>query len=130
MQFERMRRFPFMLFFGVLTLGCTLESPYFEVQDNCVTVNRRMWIQNLWIRTSNPSQSYRIARNMGYDGSHSICFDSIPPGYFLICQRDTLNLREIEFAEGDSVEIKQPGGDRGSYSKSYIFTNGRLTALN
>jgi hypothetical protein len=85
---------------------------------------------NLWIRTSIPFQTYRIVRNKGYDGSHSICFVSILPGYFLIGLKDTLNLREIEFAEGDSVEIVEPGGDRGSYSQSYIFTNGKSIAVN
>jgi hypothetical protein len=52
-----------------------------------------------------------------------------PTGYFVICQRDTLNVKGIYFAEGDSVDIKQPGGDRASYSQSFIFTNGKLIAL-
>ncbi len=118
-----------MLLLGVLWLGCTLESPYFEVEDNCVSVKRRMWIQNLWVTTSNPFEAIRISRNKAFDGSHTICLDSIPSGYFVICQRDTLNVRDIHFAEGDSVEIRQPGGDRGSYSQSFVFTKSKLTAL-
>ena len=114
----------------MLALGCTFESPYFEVEDNCVSVKRRMWIQSLWIRIYPPFQSYHIARNQDYDGSHTICLDSIPSGYYVIQHRDTLNISKIPFAEGDTVEIMQPGGDRASFSESFIFNNGKLTSLN
>jgi hypothetical protein len=113
---------------GVLASGCALESPYFEVKDSCVTVNRRMWIQDLWIRISDPFKSYHITRNHTYDGSQNICLDSIPIGYYVISQRDTLDIRAIPFAEGDTVEIDQPGGDRASYSRSFIYRLGKLTA--
>lgn len=40
--------------------------------------------------------------------------------------KDTLNNRSINFPEGDTIIIDQPGGDRTGYEQTYVVANGQL----
>src|SRR5688572_2293317 len=117
----------FWIFFIIILFfsSCTLESPKFEVIDNCVVVKRRMWIQSLGIHTTDPSVYYHIRRNHELDGSHQICLEAIPEGYWVMRHKDTLD-NSIQFQEGDTVEIRQSGGDRASFYQQYLVENGKL----
>ena len=120
-----------LIFFIVMLLfsSCALESPKFEVIDNCVIVKRRTWIQSLSITTTDPSTYYHIRRNYQLDGSHKFCLDAIPQGYWIIRHKDTLDINAIRFPEGDTVEIDQSGGDRASFHQRYRVENGKLVLI-
>ena len=95
--------------------SCSLESPKFTVEDNCIIVKRKMWFQSVHITNLSTNETYSLRRNRLYDGAHQICFTNIPKGYYLVHKLDTLNPGIINFEEGQSIEISHDGGDRSDF---------------
>ncbi len=119
-----------MLFLGSITLGCTLSTPTFNIQNNCLVTDTNKWFQTVSIRNEeHPGLSYIIVRNRESKGAFELCLDDISPGYFMIQAGDTLARKALTLPEGAVWTICHSGGDRASFCRKASVSGGSLVEI-
>lgn len=110
-----MKKVLIILMIAIGQSSCTIQSPRFWMDGNCLKMKKWKTFGSIYIETSNPQKYYSISRNYEFDGVHEICLQDIPAGYSLIIIGDAKIGTAIKLEENQEFLIGHSGGDRASF---------------